>query len=122
MIVSGTPVRRPYGQSRPDGVDSPQFAPSARLDFEAELGFVVGVPSMLCEPIAVSRFTEHVFGVCLVNDWSARDHPGLGERPARAVPRQVVRHHGVGLGAAAGRAAARPAAAAVGAEPTCCRT
>jgi fumarylacetoacetase len=73
VIVSGTPVRRPYGQSRPDGVDSPQFAPSARLDFEAELGFVVGVPSMLCEPIAVSRFTEHVFGVCLVNDWSARD-------------------------------------------------
>ena len=73
VIVSGTPVRRPYGQSRPDGVDSPQFGPSARLDFEAELGFVVGVPSMLCEPIAVSRFTEHVFGVCLVNDWSARD-------------------------------------------------
>ena len=73
VVVSGTPVRRPYGQHRPAGADKPVFGPSARLDFEAELGFVVGVPSMLCEPIAVSRFTEHVFGVCLVNDWSARD-------------------------------------------------
>ena len=71
--VSGTPVRRPYGQFRlPDG-GGPGFGPSATLDFEAELGFVVGVESMLCEPVSVNRFREHVFGVCLVNDWSARD-------------------------------------------------
>jgi len=73
VVVSGTPVRRPYGQFRlPDG-GGPGFGPSATLDFEAELGFVVGVESMLCEPVSVNRFREHVFGVCLVNDWSARD-------------------------------------------------
>ncbi len=73
VVVSGTPVRRPYGQARPDGADGPGFGPSARLDFEAELGFVVGFESIVGEPVPISRFTEHVFGVCLVNDWSARD-------------------------------------------------
>jgi fumarylacetoacetase len=73
VIVSGTPVRRPYGQSRPEGADGPEFGPTSRLDFEAELGFVVGVPSQLGEAVAASRFHEYVFGVCLVNDWSARD-------------------------------------------------
>ena len=73
VIVSGTPVRRPCGQSRPDAARGPEFGPSARLDFEAELGFVVGVPSQPGEPVPAARFTEHVFGVCLVNDWSARD-------------------------------------------------
>jgi fumarylacetoacetase len=73
VIVSGTPVRRPYGQFRPDGAAGPAFGPTARLDFEAELGFVVGVESITGEPVPASRFTEHVFGVCLVNDWSARD-------------------------------------------------
>ena len=73
MVVSGTPMRRPCGQVRPSGTDGPGFGPSARLDFEAELGFVVGVDSLPGEPVPISRFTEHVFGVCLVNDWSARD-------------------------------------------------
>jgi fumarylacetoacetase len=73
VILSGTPVRRPYGPVRPAGADGPAFGPSARLDFEAELGFVVGVETVLGEPVTVGRFTEHVFGVCLVNDWSARD-------------------------------------------------
>jgi fumarylacetoacetase len=73
VILSGTPVHRPYGPSRPAGADAPVFAPSARLDFEAELGFVVGVETLCGEPMTVGRFTEHVFGVCLVNDWSARD-------------------------------------------------
>jgi fumarylacetoacetase len=73
VIVSGTPVRRPCGQSRPDRSRGPEFGPSARLDFEAELGFVVGVPSQPGEPVPAARFAEHVFGVCLVNDWSARD-------------------------------------------------
>jgi fumarylacetoacetase len=73
VILSGTPVRRPYGPSRPDPGAGPAFGPSARLDFEAELGFVVGVESIIGEPVPLSRFTEHVFGVCLVNDWSARD-------------------------------------------------
>jgi fumarylacetoacetase len=73
VVVSGTGVRRPYGQSRPPGGDAPTFGPSARLDFEAELGFVVGVGSHLGEPVPVSQFADHVFGVVLVNDWSARD-------------------------------------------------
>jgi len=73
VIVSGTPVRRPYGQSRPRGTGRPEFGPCARLDFEAELGFIVGVPSQPGEPVPARRFAEHVFGVCLVNDWSARD-------------------------------------------------
>jgi fumarylacetoacetase len=73
VVVSGTPVRRPCGQFRPPGAGGPEFGPSARLDFEAELGFVAGVPSQPGEPIPASRFAEHVFGVCLVNDWSARD-------------------------------------------------
>ncbi|MGH3303714.1 MAG: fumarylacetoacetase [Streptosporangiaceae bacterium] len=73
VVVSGTAVRRPCGQARPPGAEVPSFGPSDRLDFEAELGFVVGARSHLGEPVPVSRFAEHVFGVCLVNDWSARD-------------------------------------------------
>jgi fumarylacetoacetase len=73
VVVSGTPVRRPCGQSWPPGADAPSYGPSARLDFEAELGFVVGAASHLGEPVPTGRFAEHVFGVCLVNDWSARD-------------------------------------------------
>jgi fumarylacetoacetase len=73
VIASGTAVRRPCGQSRPQGAQSPTYGPSARLDFEAELGFVVGSPSYLGEQVPAGRFAEHVFGVCLVNDWSARD-------------------------------------------------
>jgi len=73
VVVSGTPVRRPCGQSRPAGADRPSYGPCARLDFEAELGFVVGAHSHLGEPVPASKFAEHVFGVCLVNDWSARD-------------------------------------------------
>jgi fumarylacetoacetase len=73
VVVSGTPVRRPYGQFRDGDREEPAFGPSARLDFEAELGFVVGVEAQICEPVPARRFAEHVFGVCLVNDWSARD-------------------------------------------------
>ncbi|MET7748499.1 fumarylacetoacetase [Micromonospora sp. NPDC005367] len=71
VVVSGTPVIRPSGQ-RP-GADGPTYGPSARLDIEAEVGFVVGVPSPLGARVSVDDFTDHVFGVVLVNDWSARD-------------------------------------------------
>jgi fumarylacetoacetase len=73
VVVSGTPVVRPCGQSLSPGVDRPQFGPSRRLDVELELGFVVGVGSRLGEPVRVDDFADHVFGVVLVNDWSARD-------------------------------------------------
>jgi fumarylacetoacetase len=69
--VSGTPVVRPCGQRRED--EGPVFGPSRRLDIEAEVGFVVGTPSESGTRVPVEAFAEHVFGVCLVNDWSARD-------------------------------------------------
>jgi fumarylacetoacetase len=58
---------------KPAETDIPVYAPSRRLDIELELGFVVGVPSTLGEPVPAERFADHVFGVVLVNDWSARD-------------------------------------------------
>ena len=73
VVVSGTPIPRPSGQLGP-GV----FGPSRRLDLEAEVGFVVGVPGRL---IPTTAFTDHVFGVVLVNDWSARDIQAWEYRP-----------------------------------------
>jgi fumarylacetoacetase len=73
VVVSGTPVTRPSGLRREPGAAEPVFGPSARLDFEAEVGFVAGVPSRHGEPVSVAGFERHVFGACLVNDWSARD-------------------------------------------------
>jgi fumarylacetoacetase len=73
VAVSGTPVRRPSGQLGPPVDDVPAFGPSRRLDLEAEVGFVVGVPTALGSPVPMGAFPDHVFGVCLVNDWSARD-------------------------------------------------
>ncbi len=72
VVVSGTPVVRPCGQRRTaDG--EVVFGPSTRLDLEAEVGFVVGVPSALGTPVPLQSFADHVFGVCLLDDWSARD-------------------------------------------------
>jgi fumarylacetoacetase len=73
VVVSGTPVTRPMGQVKAAGSDSPLFAPSARLDYEAELGFVVGPGNRLAAPIAIDEAEDHLFGVVLLNDWSARD-------------------------------------------------
>jgi fumarylacetoacetase len=73
VLVSGAAIRRPCGQTRPPGAELPVFGACEQLDFEAELGFVVGAHSHVGEPVPVERFAEHVFGVCLVNDWSARD-------------------------------------------------
>jgi fumarylacetoacetase len=73
VVVSGTPIVRPHGQRKAPSDAAPTYGPSARLDIEAEVGFVVGVPSRLGARVPVSAFREHVFGVVLVNDWSARD-------------------------------------------------
>jgi fumarylacetoacetase len=70
VVVSGTPVVRPAGLRRLGGAVS--FGPTERLDFEAEVGFVVGTPAPSGR-VPVSAFADHVFGLCLVNDWSARD-------------------------------------------------
>lgn len=69
VYVSGTDIKRPNGQKR--GSDGPKFGPSERLDIEAEVGFVCGGPE--AANVSTSRAAEHVFGVALVNDWSARD-------------------------------------------------
>ncbi|RLP85054.1 fumarylacetoacetase [Micromonospora sp. BL4] len=71
VVVSGTPVVRPSGQRA--SAEGPVTGPSVRLDIEAEVGFVVGVPSPLGARVSVDDFADHVFGVVLVNDWSARD-------------------------------------------------
>jgi fumarylacetoacetase len=72
VVVTGTDVVRPRGQRREPGEDL-RYGPSVRLDVEAEVGFVVGVPSALGVPVSADAFTDHVFGVVLLNDWSARD-------------------------------------------------
>ncbi len=72
VVVSATPITRPRCQRRlPEGTVT--FGPSTALDFEAEIGFVIGTPSALGRPVPLTDFADHVFGVCLVNDWSARD-------------------------------------------------
>ncbi|MFF7053862.1 fumarylacetoacetase [Streptomyces griseorubiginosus] len=73
VVVSGTDVVRPSGQRKAPADAAPVFGPSVRLDIEAEVGFVVGVPSALGRPVGLGDFREHVFGLCLLNDWSARD-------------------------------------------------
>ncbi|WP_345074863.1 fumarylacetoacetate hydrolase family protein [Phytohabitans flavus] len=97
VVVSGTPIARPHGQRRVgDGVE---VGPSLRLDIEAEVGFVLGAGTRLGEPVALADAAEHVFGVCLVNDWSARDlqaweyvplGPFLGKSFATSVSPWVV--------------------------------
>jgi len=74
VIPSGIPVRRPKGQLAPaaDG-GTPSFEPCKLLDYELEMGFFVGKPNEIGEPISIDRAEEHIFGMCLLNDWSARD-------------------------------------------------
>jgi len=71
IVVSGTPVARPSGQIKPG--ERPELAPSRRLDYEAELGFVIGPGNPLGKPVGIEKALDHVFGVVLLNDWSARD-------------------------------------------------
>ena len=73
VVVSGTDVRRPQGQRRPTGATPPSYGPSERLDIEAEVGFVVGGATRIGDRVGVGAFADHVFGVALVDDWSARD-------------------------------------------------
>jgi fumarylacetoacetase len=99
VVVSGTAVTRPSGQRRPPGAPGPTFGPTERLDIEAEVGFVVGVGSQPGVPVPPDSFADHVFGVVLVNDWSARDiqawestplGPFLGKSFATSISAWVV--------------------------------
>lgn len=73
VIVSGTDVIRPSGQLKPNADDRPIFSPCKRLDFELETAFVVGKGNSIGQPIAVDNANDHIFGMVLLNDWSARD-------------------------------------------------
>ncbi|EYD74886.1 Fumarylacetoacetase [Rubellimicrobium mesophilum DSM 19309] len=73
VVVSGTPVRRPWGQLKPPGAEAPVFAPSRRFDIELELGAIVGTPSRMGRPVTVAEADAMIFGHVLLNDWSARD-------------------------------------------------
>ncbi|SDO33558.1 fumarylacetoacetate hydrolase [Afipia sp. GAS231] len=73
VVVSGTPVRRPCGQLKPPAVDLPSFGPCKRLDFELEMGVVVGQPSAIGERLTEAQAEEMIFGFVILNDWSARD-------------------------------------------------
>jgi fumarylacetoacetase len=73
VVVSGTDIVRPRGQRKAPDEAAPEFGESRRLDIEAELGFIVGTGSALGTPVRCADFAERVFGVVLVNDWSARD-------------------------------------------------
>jgi fumarylacetoacetase len=79
--VSGTAVKRPQGQRKPANQDVPTYGPSRNLDFELELGFFIGVPTRLGETVPVGDAAEHIFGFCLLNDWSARDVQGWEYQP-----------------------------------------
>ncbi|TSD94249.1 fumarylacetoacetase [Skermania sp. ID1734] len=99
IVVSGTDIMRPAGQRKDPADAAPVFGPSTRLDIEAELGFVVGTGNPMGQPIPVAEAEEHLFGVVLFNDWSARDiqaweyvplGPNLGKSFACTVSAWVV--------------------------------
>ena len=73
IVLSGSDITRPSGQALPQGSTTPAFGPSEMLDYEAEIGFFVGKGNELGSPVGIEDAEEHLFGVCLVNDWSARD-------------------------------------------------
>ena len=99
--VSGTPLKRPQGQRKPANETVPTYGPSRNMDFELELGMYVGTPSPLGTTVPIGQAAEHIFGFCLLNDWSARDvqaweyqplGPFLGKNFATTVSPWVVTH------------------------------
>ncbi|HEX3532618.1 MAG TPA: fumarylacetoacetase [Gemmatimonadaceae bacterium] len=73
IVLSGSEVRRPNGQTLATGSKTPTFGPSQMLDYEAEVGFFVGQGNALGQPVPIEEAEDHIFGICIVNDWSARD-------------------------------------------------
>ncbi len=99
IVVSGTPMHRPQGQMMPPGATQPIFGPTQKLDFELEMAFVIGKETSLGQPISVADAEDHIFGLLLFNDWSARDiqqweyqplGPFLGKNFASCVSPWVV--------------------------------
>lgn len=73
IVVSGTPIHRPKGQTKTDAEERPSFGPTRSLDFELEVAFITGKPTQLGESITPDEAEQHIFGLVLFNDWSARD-------------------------------------------------
>ncbi len=73
IVVSGTPIHRPKGQTKADDASSPSFGPSRLLDFELEMAFITGKSTQLGERISTAKAGDYIFGLVLFNDWSARD-------------------------------------------------
>jgi fumarylacetoacetase len=99
VVVSGTDFPRPCGQSKPEGAEAPQFGPTRSLDFELEAAAVVGPGNELGTPVGIDQAGEHLFGMVLLNDWSARDiqaweyvplGPFLGKNFATSISPWVV--------------------------------
>src|SRR5260221_8507531 len=85
ILISGTSLPRPSGQTRDDEAQDPAFGPSRRLDYEMEVGAFIGRGNELGTPITIDDAESHVFGLCLVNDWSARDIQAWEYHPLRRV-------------------------------------
>lgn len=81
VVVSGTDIHRPLGQSKAPDADMPSFGPSKRLDIELEMGAIVGTSSEFGQPITVDEADKMIFGYVLLNDWSARDIQGWEYQP-----------------------------------------
>ncbi len=99
IVVSGTPIRRPCGQSKPDNKESPVYGPSRTLDFELEMAAFIGPGNPLGRPIPIAAAEDHLFGLVILNDWSARDiqaweyvplGPFLGKNFATSISPWVV--------------------------------
>lgn len=99
IIVSGQPIHRPKGQTMPNGVESPIFGPTKRLDFELEMAFICGKDTELGESVSTKDAEDYIFGLVLFNDWSARDiqkweyvplGPFLGKNFASSISPWVV--------------------------------
>lgn len=81
IVVSGTEVHRPRGQTKPPDAPAPVFGPSRSMDYELETAFLIGPGNSLGEPVSIERARDHIFGLVLMNDWSARDVQGWEYQP-----------------------------------------
>jgi fumarylacetoacetase len=81
IVASGTDVRRPHGQTKPPDAPAPTFGPSRSFDYELETAFLIGPGNALGDPVPIDRATDHIFGLVLMNDWSARDVQGWEYQP-----------------------------------------
>lgn len=73
IVISGTPIHRPKGQTKPDSFSFPEFGPTKQLDYELEVAFITGKSTLLGEPVTTAEAEDHIFGLVLFNDLSARD-------------------------------------------------